>query len=87
MGNFVQKLIVHHTGAIEVLRDPGVSAGIAEHGEPMASRVNAMLQGMGNTFVRVHVVDSKSKGRSRTRVLITYPVSENLGNMLLSAIR
>lgn len=87
MGNFVKKLVVHSKGAVSVLRDPGVSAKLATHGESMAQRVNGALRTLGNDYVRVHVTDSKGKNRARARVVLTYPVEENVGNLLLGSLR
>lgn len=87
MGNFVKKLVVHSKGAVSVLRDPGVSANLAEYGEGMAERVNGALRTMGNRHTRIHVTDTKGKSRARTRVVLTYPVEENVGNLLLGSLR
>lgn len=87
MGSFVKKLIVHSAGAVAVLKDPGVSANLATHGEAMAQRVNSALRTLGNNYVRVHVTDSKGKNRARTRVVLSYPVEENVNNLLLGSLR
>lgn len=87
MGKFVQKLIVHISGARQVRRDPGVSANLATHGEAMAQRANAVLRAMGNRYVRVHVVQSNGKTRARARVMLSYPAGENLESVLLNVMR
>ena len=87
MGSFVKRLDVNSAGAVAVLKDPGVSANLATHGEAMAQRVNGALRMLGNNYVLVHVTDSKGKNRARTRVVLTYPVSENVNNLLLGSLR
>lgn len=87
MGKFVEKLTVSIKGARAVRREPSVAENIATHGEAMAERVNSALRMMGNNYVRVHVVASGDKTRARSRVLITYPASEHLGNLLINSVR